>query len=109
MPDVRIVEHGRVVGWLSYVGEYKPGDQPPMGYIDRQEWADVQIKAGLKQEQCSLCGKWNFPQQIASVTEESQTAYRTKRDAMKKTSPVTIKVRRVTCNECSTKGASDAG
>lgn len=39
------------------------GDLPPAGYIDRQEWARVQIRGGLKQQQCSGCNLWLFPQE----------------------------------------------
>ena len=45
-------------------GEYEPGDQPPDGYIQRQEWARVQMKAGLRQAKCPGCFKWLFPQQV---------------------------------------------
>ena len=54
-------------GIISIVGEYEPGDPPPSGYIDQQEWAKVQMKAGLKQEACGQCGLWNFPQEMSEV------------------------------------------
>lgn len=43
--------------------QYKPGDPQPEGYLDRQDWARVQLRAGLKQRQCPVCGRWRFPQQ----------------------------------------------
>jgi hypothetical protein len=55
-------------GSMSVADDYKPGDMPPTGYIARQEWADVQMKAGLKQVPCNHCGKWLFPQQVARET-----------------------------------------
>ena len=107
MPDVPLIKttkngRQRIVGWLSFVGEYKPGDQPPDGYIDRQEWAKVQLKAGLKQERCSRCCRWRFPQQISSVTQETEVAYRTKRDAINETNPIEIVVNVIVCNDCAT-------
>jgi len=47
---------------------YKPGDQPPEGYIAWHEWADVQRKAGIKQVQCGKCGLWNTPQELSGKT-----------------------------------------
>ena len=61
MPEIRIP-----CGFMLVGGDYKPGDQPPIGYLDRQEWAEVQMKAGLRQRQCSKCSKWCFPQQLSS-------------------------------------------
>jgi hypothetical protein len=46
---------------------HKPGDPPPVGYQDWQDWAHVQTKAGLKQRQCVRCKLWNFPQELAST------------------------------------------
>lgn len=45
--------------------DYKPGDPAPEGYLERHEWAKVQHKAGLRQEKCGLCGKWNYPQELS--------------------------------------------
>ena len=42
----------RIIGYLSYVGDYKPGDPPPTGYCDWHEWARIQDKAGLRQVRC---------------------------------------------------------
>lgn len=46
---------------LMTSGPYKPGDPPPSGYMQWQEWARVQIKAGLRQARCEKCGLWEFP------------------------------------------------
>jgi hypothetical protein len=63
---VGIVKAGKIVGTLTVSGgPYKAGDPAPHGYIDRQEWADIQAKAGLKQVRCNRCSRWNFPQQLA--------------------------------------------
>ena len=64
MPCVRIKLGGRVA-YLTVGGDYKPGDQPPTGYIEWQDWATVQHKAGLRQQQCGGCGLWKFPQELS--------------------------------------------
>ena len=42
---------------------YKPGSQPPSGYIEWHEWAQVQDDAGIKQSQCPHCKLWFYPQE----------------------------------------------
>jgi len=54
---------------LSWTPDYKVGDPMPDGYVDRQEWAEVQMKAGLKQEQCGGCSLWKFPFQMSDHVE----------------------------------------
>jgi hypothetical protein len=49
---------------ICIAGSYKPGDPQPEGYLDRQEWARVQLKAGLRQRRCPRCSLWKFPQQF---------------------------------------------
>lgn len=44
--------------------EFQPGSQPPEGYLAKQEWAQAQLQAGLKQSQCRHCGLWHFPQTV---------------------------------------------
>ena len=39
---------------------YKVGDPIPHGYIDRQEWARVHMRAGIKQTLCQKCRKYFF-------------------------------------------------
>lgn len=51
--------------FLDCGGDYKVGDPMPDGYIQRQEWAAVHMKAGLKQEECSTCMRWQFPHQLS--------------------------------------------
>jgi len=51
-------------------GTYKPGDQAPSGYVDWQEWAEVQHKAGLRQKECGKCGKWKYPQELSDRVGE---------------------------------------
>ena len=64
MPGEPLVNaQNEIVGWLTFAGAYKPGDMPPTGYIDKQDWAKVQTKAGLRQTRCANCGLWKFPQE----------------------------------------------
>jgi hypothetical protein len=56
---------------------FKPGDMPPPGYIERQEWAAVQMKAGLKQRTCGFCSLYCFPQELSG--EEIRTRATTSR------------------------------
>ena len=35
-----------------------------LGYIERQEWAERQLKAGKKQTQCDKCGRWFFASEM---------------------------------------------
>lgn len=49
---------------------YKPGDQPPEGYLAWHEWAEVQHKAGIKQVECGKCGLWKTPQELSTKTVE---------------------------------------
>lgn len=48
---------------LVSAGFPKVGSQPPIGYMEWHEWADVQYKAGLRQRICPRCSKWRFPQE----------------------------------------------
>lgn len=40
---------------------YKASDPPPIGYVEKSEWAAVQLKAGNRQSPCATCHKWFFP------------------------------------------------
>lgn len=44
---------------------YKPGDPEPDGYLQWHEWAEVQWKSGLRQQQCAVCDRWYFPQSLS--------------------------------------------
>lgn len=48
---------------------YKPGDQAPEGYLAWHEWAEVQHKAGLRQQQCGRCGLWRYPQELSDKVQ----------------------------------------
>lgn len=54
---------------LDVTPDFKVGDPCPDGYIARQEWAAVQMKAGLKQEQCGSCNRWKFPFEMSDRVE----------------------------------------
>jgi hypothetical protein len=57
--------------------EFKLGDPPPAGYLAWSEWAEVQMKAGLKQRRCWKCGLWRFPQETCCGPEppDRRTAF----------------------------------
>ena len=95
-----MAKRNTIVGWLSDAGEYEPGDPPPVGYSAWHEWAGVQHKAGLRQKSCSKCGKWNYPQEIATTTQETQISYRTKRDAARQTNPIETVIDVIVCKDC---------
>jgi hypothetical protein len=59
-------------GVLTVAGDYKPGDQPPTGYLDWHEWAEVQHKAGLRQTECGRCGKWKYPQELSDQVDRHE-------------------------------------
>lgn len=51
--------------------KYEPGDPAPDGYLAWHEWAEIQAKAGLRQEQCGYCMRWWFPQQLTGLVLKS--------------------------------------
>ncbi len=68
MPGIRIDNFGgRGPTYLDFGQHFDPGDQPPAGYLDRAEWAEVQMKAGLHQTRCPQCCLYKFPQELSSV------------------------------------------
>lgn len=71
--------------------EYKPGDQPPDGYLAWHEWAEVQRKAGIKQSQCGKCGKWKTPQELSQASVAAEAIDRRGRSV--------VEWRRI-CNKC---------
>ena len=69
MPCVQVKLGGRVAH-LTFTADFKPGDPPPSGYADWQEWARIQHKAGLRQQQCGGCSLWKFPQEMSDARKE---------------------------------------
>ena len=56
----------RIPGGVLTVGrDFNVGDQAPNGYLDWHEWAAVQHKAGLRQEECCKCSRWKYPQELS--------------------------------------------
>jgi len=49
--------------------DFKPGDLPPDGYLAWHEWAEVQYKAGIRQQACGRCGNWKTPQELSAVVD----------------------------------------
>lgn len=54
--------------FIDGAADYKPGDDPPDGLIDWYGWAEVQHKAGLRQEKCPWCALWKYPQELSGET-----------------------------------------
>ncbi len=48
--------------FICLVPTFKPGDQPPDGYLAWHEWARVQARAGLRSTR-RACGYYHFPQE----------------------------------------------
>ena len=53
---------------ILVIPDFKPGDMPPTGYLEKQEWARVQMRAGKRQTQCRKCKRWYFPQEWPTHT-----------------------------------------
>lgn len=70
---------------------FEVGSQPPTSYLAWHEWAETQSKAGLKQSDCGVCGKWHFPQELSDT--ELTTTLKT---SSGKDKIVTLKI----CNKC---------
>ena len=88
---------------LDCGGDYKVGDPMPDGYIQRQEWAEVHLKAGLKQEQCDSCCLWHFPHELS---ETRRVWYAETRDRHHRYTKVKM-ISRI-CKVCETKQAPNA-
>lgn len=39
------------------------GCMPPKGYVQWADWAEAQHRHGLRQQRCTVCGLFRFPQQ----------------------------------------------
>ena len=48
---------------------FQVGDLPPAEYGARHEWAAIQLRGGLRQHKCPVCGKWEFPQEKCCADE----------------------------------------
>lgn len=99
MPTYRVkMGTGRYGSALVHeAGSYKPGDMPPEGYIEWMEWAEVQRKAGIKQQQCGSCALWRTPQELSATVRE-HTMHKRNGD------PVTVVAR--ICLKCEAKLAT---
>lgn len=47
--------------YIDIVDTFKPGDPPPEDYVGWDEWAQVQLKGGIRQERRPCCGLLKFP------------------------------------------------
>ena len=63
-------------GIICTTPDYKPGDQAPEGYLAWHEWAEVQHKAGLRQNECGRCGKWKYPQELSDQIDRHEAKSR---------------------------------
>lgn len=77
-------------GIVCVTPEFKPGDQAPEGYLAWYEWAEIQHKAGLRQQECGRCGKWKYPQELSGQVDRYE--------AQSRKGPVTIET--AVCNNC---------
>lgn len=68
---------------LLIADDYKPGDQPPSGYLAWHEWAEVQHKAGLRQKECCVCCRWKYPQELSDQIRQYTARNRYGDDAQK--------------------------
>lgn len=87
MPCVRIKD-----GFVCESGEFKAGDLPPFGYLENQEWHEVQQRAGLRQVKCGKCGKYCYPQELSDKEIESKYCKTKHGPLITETKPI--------CKEC---------
>ena len=87
------VAHRRLVSCLDVSGSYKPGEQPPTGYMNWHEWASVQHKAGLRQARCGKCSLMKYPQELSGETISMKATTR-------KYGGETVTLTRPVCNAC---------
>lgn len=68
MPTKR-VRFGGGTAILTHQDGWKAGDPPPADhdYLGWHAWAEVQHKAGLRQDECGRCGRWKFPQELSGL------------------------------------------
>jgi len=46
---------------IEILPTFKPGDPAPEGYNQWHVWAELQVKAGLRQKRCPQCLRFYFP------------------------------------------------
>lgn len=65
---------------LEICRKFEPYSQPPAGYMERHEWAQVQLRAGLRQKLCGFCSLWKFPQELVgdAIVTQAETSRGTK-------------------------------
>lgn len=75
MPTVTF-KQGHRRTFITFAGEYKPGDPAPSGYLEWHEWAKAQSKGGLFQRRRQCCGRWKFPQEVCSHNPPDTTVHK---------------------------------
>lgn len=56
---------------IDIVEDFKPGDPPPENHAEWQEWAQVQLKAGILQKRCPACKRLRFPNEKCACEAET--------------------------------------
>ncbi len=85
-------------GMIDCGGSFKVGDPMPDGYAARIDWADVHIKAGLKQEVCCVCCRYFFPHQLNPKVYKTKAVEETRLGRMRHFKDVILEHRK--CLEC---------
>ena len=80
-----------MIAHILIVPTYQPGDQAPEGYLQWHEWARVQQKAGLRQQQCGKCSLWKYSQELSGEDVRYETKTRSGKTVMR-CDPI--------CNDC---------
>lgn len=89
MPTKRI-RFGGSTAIITHQEGWKPGDLPPTeksDYLGWHAWAEVQHKAGLRQQQCGDCGGWFYPQELSDKRKE-WTAHKRRGQPVKVIAPL---------------------
>jgi hypothetical protein len=63
---VRVVKTSDPLARFELMKDWPKGCAPPTGYVEWHNWAEAQDGHGLKQERCSRCKLWFFPQEAPS-------------------------------------------
>ena len=96
MGTIRFEDNSGMLGSISITPDFRVGDPCPDGYVDRQEWFDVHLKAGLKQKRCEECGRYKFPHELS---EKKYTYRANMRDGS------VIEIAYVKCLDCEKKSS----